>query len=605
MKRNNLFALGIALVLCLTGILSGQQQYRLVEWVIDEGGVTATSSNYIANGSFHQTTIGYATGGNYIAWIGFWHPRPRWTSIRDVAALSIIAPVGGVDTGAWVTPVAQLASYSNEEVNFNAVFTIFIAGGVIPIYQNVQWVTLTPGQVRNISFVPVRMTTFGPHVCRCSVALTGDTNPVNDTVSGTCKVMYRFPFPEGWSEAEPVPALPSGRGLKNGSWLTVDESEGVIYLAKANKTQDFYSYNPASTPSWISLPDWPLGRENVKPGKGSKGCSGGDGYIYAIKGNNTLGFWRYHTYFQEWEQLPDVPFGPSHRKVKDGSDMLRVEHNGVTYIYLLKGYKNEFYRYNTVTGQWEELPFAPGTTRWHRGSWLVYDGDHTIYAHKGKYHEFYAFDLSTGAWRTAPLAPMPISSEKMLTRKRAKDGSCATWNFQTIFALKGGNTCEFWRYFPEGDSWVELDTMPSVGSIGNKKRVRDGADIATFVDGIMYATKGNKTLEFWRFTPGPGIVRPQPPRSGVAASKTEISRPLLAVNSPVTGSWLPVAYQLGASRKGELQLIDITGRTVITQNLVADKGQTTLPLKGVNSGVYILRLNTGNDIITRKVIINR
>ncbi len=596
--------LAFALALYLTGTATGQG-YRLPEWVIDEGGVTAASSNYIANGSFHQTTIGYATGGNYIAWIGFWHPRPRWTSIRDVAALSIVAPTGGVDTGSWVTPVARLASYSNEEVSFNAIFTIYIAGGVLPVYQNIQWVTLQPGEVRNVSFVPVRMTAFGPHISRCSLALTGDTNPANDTVSGTFKVMYRFPFPEGWSEADPVPALPSGRGLNAGSWFTVDETEGVIYLAKANKTQDFYSYNPANTPTWTSLPDWPLGRENKKPGKGSKGCSGNDGYIYAIKGNNTLGFWRYNTYFQEWEQLPDVPYGPSHRKIKDGSDLVRVNRDGVTYIYLLKGYRNEFYRYNTLSGQWEELPFAPGTTRWYRGSWLVYDGENTIYAHKGKYHEFYAFDLATSEWLPNPLAPMPIPSEKMLTRKRAKDGSCATWAFQTIFALKGGNTCEFWRYFPEGDSWVELDTIPSVGSSGVKKRVRDGADIATFVDGVMYVTKGNKTLEFWRFTPGPGIVRPQPPRSGVAALPAALSRPFLAVNSPVTGSRLVASYQLGQTRQGELQLIDITGRTVLTRNLADGHGTTSIDISGIKSGVYLLRLKTGPDVITRKVIVNR
>lgn len=595
-------AWGLTSLLCTLVMAQG---YRLPEWVIDEGGVEATSAGYILNGSFHQTTIGYATGGGYIGWIGFWHPRPGWSGEHDVAAVRIVAPVGRVDTLSDITPMAELVNYGTEAENFVAVFRISMVGGGLPVYQNFKLVHLEAGESRVESFVPTRLRGLGSHIARCSVALATDAHRENDTVSSVFKVVDRPPLPEGWSETDPIPAPPSGRGVNDGGWITVDNETGVMFVSKGNKVPDFYLYERTSTPSWRELAHWQKGREGKNPGRGSVGCFATDGYLYATKGNNTLGFWRYNIYLDEWEQLPDIPYGPSHRKVKDGCDMVFVERDGIPCIYLLKGNRNEFYRYHILNGTWEELALAPGRTKWYRGSWIVYDQDNTIYAHKAKYHEFYAYELNTGEWRQTPLLPLPIASEKMLTRKRAKEGSCGTWAYGSIFALKGGNTCEFWRYLPDGDSWVELDTMPSVGSSGKKKRVRAGGDITFSSDGVIYALKGNKTLELWRFVPGAEIVNPVPPHlSAVMAEGSELpSSPRLEVVNPARGGKLCLRYGLGAAKRGRIELYELTGRLVAAQNLVEPNGEVSFGVPGCKSGVYFLRLKTGGQTLVEKVVL--
>ncbi|MGQ9678456.1 MAG: T9SS type A sorting domain-containing protein [bacterium] len=594
-------AWGLTFLLCALVMAQG---YRLPEWVIDEGGVEARSSDYILNGSFHQTTIGYATGGNYIGWIGFWHPRPRWNGVHDVAAVRIIYPTGMIDTLNNITPKAELVNYGTESENFVAVFKIYMVGGVLPVYQNFKLVHLEAGESRIESFLSTRLHGLGSHIARCSVALATDANRENDTVSTVFKVLDHPPLPEGWSETDPIPAPPSGRGVKDGGWLTVDYETGAMFVSKGNKVPDFFVYDRTATPEWRELAPWQKGREGKYPGRGSVGCCASDGYVYATKGNNTLGFWRYNIYFDEWEQLPDVPYGQAHRKIKDGCDMVSVDRDGIPYIYLLKGRSNEFYRYNILNGIWEELALAPGSSKWYRGSWLVYDGENTIYAHKAKYHEFYSYDLNSGEWQSTPLLPMPIASEKMLSRKRAKEGSCGVWAYGSIFALKGGNTCEFWRYLPNGDSWVELDTMPSVGSSGRKKRVRDGGDITFSSDGVIYALKGNKTLEVWRFVPGAEIVNPVPPaRTAVMAERNELStNPRLEVRNPVGKGELRLRYSLGAAKRGRIELWDLTGRLVVAQTLADQEGEFSFGGSGRKSGVYFVRLLTGGRTLVEKAV---
>jgi len=602
MKNLSFRLIGLVIVLFFTTVSS--QTYRLPEWVIDEGGVKATGGNYIGYGSFHQTTIGYATGGNFIAWIGYWHPRIR--NVRyDVAAVEIVSPNGAVDTVNQVTPRALLANLGSSAVNFTAVFSIRIAGGVIPIYQNFKPVQLQPGEQTVVDFTPVRLTYLGPHIAKCSVALVEDENPVNDTVSSLFKVLARPPWAEGWHEVEPMPAFPSGRGVSSGGFLVVDQNSGMIYAAKGNKCQDFYRYDPINN-KWDTMPPWPDGREGKKPGKGATGCSDNFGFVYAVKGNNTLGFWRYNSYLYEWEQLPDVPYEPGNRKIKGGGDMVFAIDEGIPYVYLLKGQRNDFYRYNTLSNQWEILSSAPGSTKWDRGSWLVYDGENRIYAHKAKYHEFYVYDLTIDDWLPVPLAGMPYTSPTMLTRKRSKEGGCATWAYNSIFALKGGNTCELWRYVLEGDSWTEADTMPSFGSTGRKKRVKDGGDIASYGEAALFALKGNKTCEVWRYVPGAAIVKPEPPeRSGVMGEQGEIVELKLAVITPSKSGTIRVNYSLGDSPTGVLEAIDPAGRIVDRIILAGPGGIVEIKSPTISRGVYFIRLSAGNSLRAVKVIVGQ
>jgi len=396
-----------------------------------------------------------------------------------------------------------------------------------------------------------------------------------------------------------VPAEPSGRDVKDGGWLTIDPATGLIYAAKGNKTGDFYCYN-VSADTWHRLSLWKEGREAKMSKKGAVGAADGYGSIYAVKGSNTAGFWRYSISGDSWSQLADVPLGGTNKKVKGGSDLACINIDGTGYVYLLKGYKNEFYRYNTSKDSWEVLPEAPVgvSLKWDKGSWLAYDGEFTLYAHKAKKHELWAYDLVAGVWGTTQLKGMPYTG-RLGKSKKSKDGGAGAWFESKLYALKGGNTCEFWRYFTVGDSWAELETMPRIGSTGKKKRVKGGGDLVAIGDGRFYALKGSKTREFWRYYLSPGQRM-----GGTAAAPTAMPGAvhLNLWPNPTRGLAL-VRYSLPGAADTRLDVLDAAGRMVCSRTAGHDSG--SLPVSGLTAGVYLVRLTSGDRVMTGKLVVER
>ncbi|MEO0073118.1 MAG: T9SS type A sorting domain-containing protein, partial [candidate division WOR-3 bacterium] len=350
----------------------------------------------------------------------------------------------------------------------------------------------------------------------------------------------------------------------------------------------------------------PPGTEAKPPYKGAVGVCDNTGHIYATKGNNTLGFWRYHIDSLTWTQMPDVPLGPSGKKVKGGTDMVFVQEGDTGWVYLLKGVKTDFFRFNTVTGRWDTtLPEAPAGTnaKWDKGSWLAIDDDPTwhIYAHKAKYHELWVFDGATHTWSSSPLPGMPLVG-MMGKSKKSKDGGCAAYDNGAIYALKGGNTCEFWKYTIATGTWTELDTMPSFGSTQKKKRVKAGADIVRYGDGVFFALKGNKTNELWRYFDITGTAS-RPERSGVAATGTVQQVLFRIVPNPVTSGRATLHFGLPFTGPATLRVFDITGRTVRAQTVAGRGSSAVLDLRGLAAGIYLARLDAAGLQSTLKLVI--
>ncbi|MEO0080471.1 MAG: T9SS type A sorting domain-containing protein, partial [candidate division WOR-3 bacterium] len=371
-----------------------------------------------------------------------------------------------------------------------------------------------------------------------------------------------------------------------------------------NKVGDFYRYDPAGD-SWQTLALWKGGIENKGPAKGSVGVADGHGRVYAVKGNNTLGFWCYFSDGDSWHQLPDVPLGITRKKVKGGSDLVYLEENGLPYVYLLKGYKNEFFRFNIAADSWERLAEAPEGVypKWDKGSWLVYDGLRYIYAHKAKVHEFWRFDCWSASWDTHQLKGMPFLSRTGKT-KRSKDGSSGAWNEGFIYALKGGNTCEFYKYDVAGDSWTELDTMPSVGSTGKKKRVKAGGDLVAAGPGLFYALKGNKTREFWYYYE-PKVDAPLWWDNGGVAALASSTRWLALAPNPAKER-VQLEFGTAVTQSARVRVYDISGALVIERRFAGGElGTRSLELKGLAEGVYLVRMEGSGLAAVQKLVIQR
>jgi hypothetical protein len=393
--------------------------------------------------------------------------------------------------------------------------------------------------------------------------------------------------------------------------LAFTSGNGLTYIAKGNKTSEFYSYTTWER-YFDTLAPIPAGPSGRLPHTGCRGAGDGHRFVYMAKGNMTNEFWRYDVVTDSWRQLKDVFSGPNGKKVKAGSDLVNVTRNGEDYLYLLKGHRCEFCRFNVAADSWESLPDAPAGAKgkWPDGSWLVYDLTGTIYAHKAKYREFYSFNVAKDSWNTAALKPMPIVGPG--GKKKSGTGACGAWHEGKLYALKGNNSQELWGYVPARDSWFTMDTMPSQGLTGKKSKVKAGADMVSYEGGnipvILFVLKGNKTLEFWLYEAYmPGTEQSNPEVSAMASEQVITSGVACSVRpNPVSGRRFLVSMAPGSTGRTRLRIYDALGRC--RQSALVEGGseaELDAGQLGLNPGVYLVRMDADGHSATAKFTVTR
>ncbi len=529
----------------------------------------------------------------------------------NMAIEAILAPAGDVQSGADVTPLVQVANRGEVEVPFELVLTI--GDGQWVMYD--QTVSVEPVPVGQSALVSLPDWTADPlggeRVVSATLMLTNDDDISDNHLVSWFKVVIaptepNDPIRWGWQEVKPLPSGPGNKPVRSGAWLAVDKATGLVYAARGNRTGDFYAYRPTNG-LWQALAALP-GRF----GRGARGIADGKGSVYAIRGAGSQEFWRYSISENRWERLADVPLGPSEKKLGNGTDMVHVEQYGLDFIYLLKGPKQDFLRYNVQAGTWTVLDPAPAgaSPKWKKGSFLVYDNDSRLYAHKAPEHELWMYDLGVDAW-VSQAPGMPYATRSTGYRpKRIRDGGSATWREDAIYALKAG-TPQFWRMDPRTQVWAEREPMPELGTTLKNVKVGQGADIVSYPFGrVLYALKGNKTFEFWRYTMPPREIlndsRQEPPQYvGVAGPAQGSNASFLSVRpNPVSGKMLNLGYAVPAGGQAWLVVYDATGRIVISRKVALDRaGRLALSLAELSPGTYVFRVaGRGFDLQTRVVV---
>jgi hypothetical protein len=529
--------------------------------------------------------------------------------VHDVGTKVLLAPSGTITAGTVVTPACSVFNLGSVSETYNVRLKIgSVYDQISPVAGHAAGATLY------VTF-PNWTATAGTHAVSCSTELAADSFKANDKQTGSV-IVTGGGGGGGWSPRVPMPIFPSGKNVKDGGWITYDDTTKLIFGAKGNKQVDFYAYHPLGD-SWHQRASMPRGSEDKPPSKGAVGVSDGNGYIYATKGNNTQGYYMYDATKDSWYQKANVPFGISGKKVKGGTSLVVAPSSGAQYVYLLKGYKNEFYKYFPLGDSWHTLPPAPigANVKWNKGSWIAYcDLRQTIFAHKSKYHELYSFNTLTDLWDTNPLTPMPIPGSG--GTKKSKDGGCATVNDSTIYAFKGANTQEFWKYSIPTNTWAELETIPR-GPF--KKRVKNGASLTTMYPAVPHpdrpgtpadipALKGNKTNELWIYTiVTPPVAGSVSDRDGVAAEKRPLGEPFLTLApNPLTGGFARLQYSLPGSGLAVVRVYDVTGRSVLPAALITGRtGTAVLDLRSLDAGVYLLKAEGSGFATVRKLVVER
>jgi hypothetical protein len=166
---------------------------------------------------------------------------------------------------------------------------------------------------------------------------------------------YRYhPVSNSWATMADAPLGLSGRPFKKGSAICYNDEEGpgapqLIYALKGGYNE-FYAYD-INTNTWATLASLPLiGREGRKKKAGDGAaimCRMSEGHQchgpYAIKGNNTLEFWKYLPDSDKWIQLEDFPVGIG-KRVKGGGALMYSESTHEMYAMRGNG-QLDFYKF--------------------------------------------------------------------------------------------------------------------------------------------------------------------------------------------------------------------------------------------------------------------
>jgi hypothetical protein len=438
------------------------------------------------------------------------------------------------------------------------------------------------------------------------------------TTSDQSNAVFTIQSPNAaWSSATELPLGGKSKNVKDGGALcagkepTDANDTTYVYAFKGNNRYEFYRYNTLSN-VWVSRESIPALNRNMKKKAVKKGSSlafGTDGKVYGTKGNNTLDFWQYDPLTGVWTQKTDVPTGA--KACKEGTSSAAVKIGSDNYVYLLRGSGTyDFYRYNTVTDAWDtSLPTAPGGTStkpYKNGSSITYDGNDTIYCLKGSYNEFAAYSISGKNWVTKD--PLPMVAPPGTKKKKVKDGSGTAYAGNVVYALKGGNTDEFWTYKTDEDKWY-VATQLTAGS----KKVKGGGALVVAKDvSALYAFRGNNTREYWKYGPigtfsyMPGVGNEPKEVQGLTTVQKNQFALSIAPNPFTTAT--AISYSLPKSGDVSLKLYDVTGKLVSTlANGRHPAGSYSYSLltthHSLARGIYVLKFESDGYNTTEKLII--
>jgi len=429
-----------------------------------------------------------------------------------------------------------------------------------------------------------------------------------------------------WLQKESMPSNDPkpNKYVKDGGALVKVGSE--LYVFRGNKSKEFYNYNSGIW-TWLQKESIPYG---VKPppdnttinkktvGKGAALCWNNDSIIYATKGNSTWEFWAYNINESTWTQKA---FVPSTQKLKGGTSIAYTDGK----VYLLAGAQKKdntrnFFTYNPTHDTWITLTGAPLTPPatgkakpFKDGSCISIIGN-TIYALKGgdKYNFFYLYDITgdtVNGTSWAEIESIPLIHPLLNKKNKVGDGGAMTTDGNILYVIKGKGKQDFWSYTPGAKGvWTSLDTIPRVGVAFKKSVPKTGAALA-YANEKVWLLKGNKTPEFWCYAPSPGLLA-RTNSTSLSSVMTENNMPFIKFSFDVRPNpftkHTTIRYAVPISGKVSLKLYNVIGRIITTLNdgyVNAGIYTTTLSTKTLAKGVYFLRYTNNTNQNEIKLIV--
>jgi hypothetical protein len=561
--------------------------------------------------------------------IRFFPARP------DAAALAIVRP-NSYEFPGMITPQARIKN--NGTVSDSIRVFMHIGTG----YSDNTLVTgLAAGDSTIVSFAPWNAV-MGTYTAACSVQMVGDVDLSNNLVTKT----VRFDI---WTRKADIPATWKRRKVKNAA-LCYAPTTNKLYAMKGSGTTELWTYDVA-TDSWDTLAPMPTGPSGRKPRDGvdftfdpNYPTPTGPGRIWAIKGSGRPDFYYYDIANDTWVDrrgmivtYRDWPYSKrGYRSPRRGAAIEYVAEAGTQgSVYGIPGHaSNYFWRYDIASDSWFyphdsvytewqgkpyyqyiplDIPAGPYHKKCKYGSDLAYLNG-IVYVLKGSNTvEAYGFSHIMNAW------PETLDMNSFYGRgyRRVKRGGALVANDDRLYALKGGNTQQFWHYNFVADSWKQSTDIPRAAS-GRRVKVKRGSAMAS-AGATIFCLKGSNSYEFWEYGPAadtfPLITESQPDREGVMAEVNglDLSKPWLTAYPNPTRRGLNISYNITGTAPTRLRVYDATGKVVTNLwDATRSRGQYVAHWSGLAAngkqtpaGIYFLKLESGDTRLTQKLIIQR
>lgn len=214
-------------------------------------------------------------------------------------------------------------------------------------------------------------------------------------------------------------------------------------------------------PRILEAPEWTPGNPGVEVSDGT--------YIYMLRGSGDNEFYKYFPKNDEWRALPRPPFSVS------TGDMVVLDGD----IYVLPGNNQDiFYKFNIATETWTKLTNFPELVG---SAMMTTDGNSTIYATRSN-TELYKYDVTANTWTA--MKPFTYASSY---------GSLVYNNGYLYHLYNVSGTVHRWyRYEITTGTMVEMASMPGYTYEFNP--------MWETVGDYVYATRGYNTNNFYRYS---------------------------------------------------------------------------------------------------------
>jgi hypothetical protein len=152
-----------------------------------------------------------------------------------------------------------------------------------------------------------------------------------------------------------------------------------------------------------------------------------------------------------------------------------------------------------------------------------------------------------------------------------------------------------------GQTWNMLfQVNMNIGNCGFAGPAVQGTNVNSTTQAIF----GNLSYGLQMIQAQPSVARATDQLSGRLAVEGELmtaAQQLEVSPNPAT-DWIRINLPAALTGEGELQLRDLAGRVVIRKNIELSQSQDLVLPSAMPSGVYILSINTGGEIVSTKVI---